>query len=190
MFKWLFNKEQQSDDFIIIETKKVDKDYDCRFFTDHELYERNENGYADKIEESNVEIIEEVKEESTESPNESPNEEIKEELIESPIEEEVKEESIKEIIESPIEEEVKEESNEEIIECQCSNEKEKEKANNESPKPMLLKTQLDSRIDPVIFAPGPPFEIVEDELEKICRKIIEFLFTTNVMMEEFIKDRF
>jgi hypothetical protein len=184
MFKWLFNKEQQSDDFIIIETKKVetkkvdtkDVDYDCRFFTDHELYERNENGYADKIEESNVEIIEEVKEESTESPNE----EVKEEVKESPIEEEeVKEESI---LEYPIEE-VKEESNNE--------EKAKNESNNESPKPMLLKTQLDSRIDPVIFVPGPPFEIIEeDELEKICRKIIEFLFTTNIMMEEFIKDRF
>lgn len=130
---------KSDDDFIIIE-----KDYDCRFFTD---------SYTEEINK----VIKEI------------NNVSKEEV-----------EVSKEKVESNVEVSNEVDSNE-VIEFKVQNSS-------------RLKTQLDSRIDPVIFVPGPPFEIIpnyeEDELEKIFRKTIEYFFNFNIIVEEFTNDHF
>ena len=177
MFSWLFRKKdikKIEEEFLIIEKEEIHNEYNCKYFTNQEFnFEKSTIEYLDSKKSENLNDNKNNLENDNESEKESDNESEKESEKESDNENEKENE--------------KESDNENEKESDNENEKENEKeSDDESEKESYtdsefefqketLKQQLEYTINPVILTNEFKIEEVDDDIEKMLRKIIRFI---------------
>ena len=170
MFSWLFRKKdikKIEEEFLIIEKEEIHNEYNCKYFTNQEFnFEKSTIEYLDSKKSENLNDNKNNLENDNESEKKSENENEKENE--------------------------KERDNENEKESDNENEKENEKeSDDESEKESYtdsefefqketLKQQLEYTINPVILTNEFKIEEVDDDIEKMLRKIIRFILHIDI----------
>ena len=169
MFSWLFRKKdikKIEEEFLIIEKEEIHNEYNCKYFTNQEFnFEKSTIEYLDSKKSENLNDNKNNLENDNESEKENDNESEKESDNES--EKESDNESEKESDNESEKESDNESEKESDKESYTYSEFEFQKE--------TLKQQLEYTINPVILTNEFKIEEVDDDIEKMLRKIIRFI---------------